>query len=66
MQVKSIAECSNGAHSAILSIFIKLLLVNKVFVMSFLEWPLKTGFTVFYNLMSKDKHVQRKNIQKER
>ena len=33
-------------HSVILSIFIKLLLVIKIFVLSILEWPLKTGFTV--------------------
>ena len=41
MQVKSIAE-----HSALLSTFIKLLHVIKIFVLSILEWPLKTGFTV--------------------
>ena len=32
MQVKSIAECSNGEHSAILLIFIKLPFVIKTFV----------------------------------
>ena len=46
MQVKSIAECSKGEHSAILSIFIKLLFVIKTFILSIYEWPLKTGFTV--------------------
>ena len=50
MQVKSIAECSKGSivleHSAILSTFIKLPFVIKTFVLSFFEWPLKTGFTV--------------------
>ena len=46
MQVKSIAECS-GEHSAILSAFIKLLLLIKIFVWSILELPLKTGFTVY-------------------
>ena len=46
MQVKSIAECSKGEHSAILSTFIKLLFVSKIFVLSILEWPLKTSFTV--------------------
>ena len=35
-----------GDHSAILSTFIKLLLVIKIFVLSILEWSLKTGFTV--------------------
>ena len=44
------AECSKGSilveHSAILSTFIKLTFVIKIFVMSFFEWLLKTGFTV--------------------
>ena len=35
-----------GAHSAILSTFIKLTLVIKIFVLSIFEWPLKTDFTV--------------------
>ena len=39
MQVKSIAECSKG-HSAILSTFIKLLFVIKIFFLSIFEWPL--------------------------
>ena len=52
MQVKSIAECSKGSmlqgeHSAILSTFIKLPYVIKIFVLSICEWQLKTGFTVF-------------------
>ena len=42
MQVKSIAECSK----AILLTFIKLPFVIKIFVLSVLEWPLRTGFTV--------------------
>ena len=49
LQVKSIAECSailQGEHSAILSTFIKLPFVIKIFVLSISEWPLKTGFTV--------------------
>ena len=33
-------------HSAILSTFIKLPFVIKTFVLTILEWPLKTGFTV--------------------
>ena len=33
-------------HSAILSTFIKLLFVIKIFVLSSFELPLKTGFTV--------------------
>ena len=46
MQVKSIAECSNEDHSAILSTFIKLPFVIKIFVLSIFEWPLYTGFTI--------------------
>ena len=33
-------------HSAILSTFIKLPFVIKIFVLSILEWPRKTNFTV--------------------
>ena len=33
-------------HSAILSTFIKLSFVIKIFVLSTFEWLLKTGFTV--------------------
>ena len=39
MQVKSIAECPKGEHSAIFSTFIKLPFVIKVFVLSIFEWP---------------------------
>ena len=33
-------------HSAILSTFIKLPIVIKIFVLSIFEWPFYTGFTV--------------------
>ena len=46
IQVKNIAECSKGEHSAKLSTFIKLTFVIKIFVLSIIEWPLKTGFIV--------------------
>ena len=46
MQVKSIAECSIGEHSAILSTFIKLSFSIKTLVLAIFKWPLKTGFTV--------------------
>ena len=36
-----------GEHSAILSTFIKLPFVIKIFVLSTFEWPFYTGFTVF-------------------
>ena len=35
-----------GEHFAILSTFIKLPFVNKIFVFSIVEWPFYTGFTV--------------------
>ena len=41
MQVKIIAECSKGEHSAILSTFIKLPFVIKIFVLSFLSGCLR-------------------------
>ena len=37
-----------GEHSALLSTFIKLRHVIKIFVLSIWEWPLKTGFIVFF------------------
>ena len=37
-----------GEHSAILLTFIKHSIVFKIFVLSIFEWPLKTGFTVFF------------------
>ena len=39
-----------GEHSAILSTFIKLPFVIKIFVLSIFEWLLKTGFTVHVSL----------------
>ena len=51
MQVKSIAECSNGEHSAIRSTFIELPFVIKIFVLSIFEWPFYPGFTVYLNLL---------------
>ena len=35
-----------GEHSAILSIFIKLQFIIKIFVLSICDWPLKTGLTI--------------------
>ena len=35
-------------HSAILSTFIKLPIVIKVFVLSLFKWPFYTGFIVYY------------------
>ena len=52
MQVKSIAECSRGKHSAILLTFIKLPFVIKIFALSIFEWSLKTGFTVAQSVVS--------------
>ena len=39
-----------GEHSAILLAFIKLPFVIKIFVLSILEWPFKTGFTVVHKI----------------
>ena len=48
MQVKSIADrMLKREHSATLSTCIKLPHGFKTFVLSFFEWPLKTGFTVY-------------------
>ena len=38
----------HGEHSAILSTFIKLPFVIKIFILSTFEWPFYTGFTVMY------------------
>ena len=38
-------------HSAILSTFIKLPFVIKIFVLSIFEWPFYTGFTVHSAVM---------------
>ena len=38
-----------GEHSAMLSTFIKLPIVIKIFVLSIFEWPLYTDFTVCLN-----------------
>ena len=43
-------------HSAILSTFIKLPFVIKIFVLSIFEWPLKTGFTVSGRQMNSQLH----------
>ena len=48
MQVKSIAECSRGEHSAILLNFIKIPFVIKIFGLSIFEWPFYKGFTVLF------------------
>ena len=53
MQVKSIAECSKGEHSAISSTFIKLPSAIKTFVLSIFQWPLWTDFTVIYRTPDK-------------
>ena len=37
-----------GEHSAILSTFIKLPYIFKIFVLSIFEWPFYTGFTVIW------------------
>ena len=44
-------------HSAILSTFIKLPSVIKIFVLSIFEWPLKTGFTVCKSFLNIHAHI---------
>ena len=39
-------------HSAILSTFIKLPFVVKLFILSIFEWPLKTDFSVSHSASS--------------
>ena len=43
-----------GEHSAILSTFIKVSFVIKIFVLSTFEWSLKTDFTVYPNLFGNE------------
>ena len=50
-------------HSAILSTFIKLPFVIKSFVLSILEWPFYTGFTVCKNVQSS--HLKKNKIYSE-
>ena len=40
-----------GEHSAILSTFIMLPMVIKIFVLSIFEWLFHTGFTEYFNLL---------------
>ena len=44
-------------HSAILSAFIKLPFVIKIFVLSIFEWPFNTGFTVLSYFRSRSGHL---------
>ena len=46
-----------GEHSAILSIFIKLPSVIKIFVLSNFEWPFYTGLNVTEYTVSYDKNI---------
>ena len=51
-------------HSAILSTFIKLSFSIKTFVLSIFKWPLKTGFTVFVDMIGIMGKLVLKNLQK--
>ena len=48
MQVKSIAECSMGSILQYFGPSLSYHLSLRFFVLSFFEWPLKTGFTVTF------------------
>ena len=50
-----------GGHSAILSTFIKLLFVIKVFVLPIFEWPLETCF-YFTDILNVPKNKIRDRI----
>ena len=43
---RSIAECSEGSILQILSTFLMLPFVIKIFILSIFEWPFYKGFTV--------------------
>ena len=45
-------------NSAILSAFIKLAIVIKIFVLSIFEWPFHTGFIVYRKMYEYSKHYQ--------
>ena len=53
-QVKSIAECSKGEHSAKLITFIKLPFVIKIFVVSIIEWPFSQVLLYIADNMDQD------------
>ena len=47
MQVKKYCRMLQVEYSAIISTFIKLPIVIKIFVLSIFEWPFYIGFTVY-------------------
>ena len=48
MQIESNAECSHGAFCNTFDLhYVKISLDKTNSFMSFVEWPLKTGFTVY-------------------
>ena len=52
-----------GEHSAILSTFIKLPFVIKIFVLSIFEWPFYTGFTVFCRELGRQMREERDKVK---
>ena len=53
-----------GELSAILSTFIKLPFIIKIFVLSIFEWPFYTGFTVHSNVHIDLRHQRHSNYAK--
>ena len=47
-----------GGHSAILSTFIKLPFVIKIFVLTIFEWQVYSGFTVFVDIQDSSADTQ--------
>ena len=50
--MNSYPKLQNVEHSAVLLTCIKIPNGYQAFVLSIFEWPVKTGFTAFYSLMS--------------
>ena len=57
MQVKVLQNAPRG-HSAILSTFMRLAVVIKIFVLSILRWPFYTGFTVLTSILLLHIHMR--------
>ena len=60
MQIKNIAECSKRAFCNTFDLhYIIVPFVLKTFVLSFFDWQLMTGFTVFLISLQNDREIFR-------
>ena len=64
--VQKYCRMLQGEHSAILSTFIKLPFVIKLFVLSIFAWPFYTGFTVLDCTLIKKKKTRKKNTEQNK